>query len=61
MVVNFRGDQIFVDFVRFLIHEVLFLLFLVCLLYLHKGTGGGCSYHDLQYDTPAGLVPSNSI
>ena len=23
MVVNFRGDQIFVDFVRFLIHEVL--------------------------------------
>ena len=24
MVVNFRGDQIFVDFVRFLIHEVLY-------------------------------------
>ena len=25
MVVAFRGDQIFMDFVRFLIHEVLYL------------------------------------
>ena len=24
MVVSFRGDQIFVDFIRFLIHEVLY-------------------------------------
>ena len=35
MVVNFHGNQIFVDFIRFLIHEVLYTW---CLMYVSRLT-----------------------
>ena len=43
MVINFRGDQIFMDFVRFLIHEVLYAWCLKSIIFTVPGFLSTCS------------------